>query len=315
MTRWRNLLFGIWLVLFAVPGLYAQDSSIWRRVADGYFTVYFQPEDSLNAKTILAILREEYPLIRHDMDAELNIPVGLFIAPSFQSFTRLTGGAVPHWGEAVADPIRQIIVIKSPRWARPSDALRTIVIHELIHLMTGQMAGPVRVPRWLNEGLAIYFSGETQYLEARQVSRAQLTRQLIPLESIDAVLSFEQNKAHLAYAESFLAVSFLIEQYGENSIPILLNHLRKSGDFRMAFQKTYGQPFFQFEKEWRYYLKEKYRWSIFLEFETIVWGGIVLLFFIAVLAIFYRNRRTMARWEAEESSSSSSPYISGDPGA
>ena len=272
----------------------------WRVYPLEQFNIYYQPEDSLNAVAIGQILKTEYPAIARELETSLPSPVGLFIAPSYRSFLRLTGGAIPHWGEAVADPIRQIIVVKSPRWTNSADNIKTIIIHETVHILVGQIVGEARVPRWLNEGLAVYFSGDTNYFGGKEISRAQLTRQLIPLETIDAVLGFEKNKAHLAYQEAYFAVVYMIEQYGESAIPELLRNLRTSGNFNVAFRMTFGQSLYQFEQEWRLYLEEKYRWSFFVEFEAFLWAFIVLLFLLAFLMILRRNRKTVAQWDAED---------------
>ncbi len=299
MLRW--LLRGGLILFLLVTTAGAQNRSIWRNLSVAPFNIYHQPEDSLNAEAVARILREEFPLVRYDLDVALDTPVGIFIAPSYQSYLRLTGGAIPHWGEAVADPQKQIIVLKSPRWARSSGTLKTLVMHEVMHIVLGQMTDHAPLPRWFNEGVAIYFSGEPGYLEGRIISRAQVANQLIPLDAIDAVLTFQQGRAHLAYFESFLAVSFMVEQYGESAIRELLETVRRVRDFRYAFQKTFGQTLPAFEREWRFYLEKKYRWSIFLEFDTLLWLGIIVLFLLIFIIILIRNRRTMARWEAEDS--------------
>ncbi|MDQ7065598.1 MAG: peptidase MA family metallohydrolase [candidate division KSB1 bacterium] len=299
MLRW--LLWGYCLILWLAAPVTGQNRSIWRNLPSKPFNIYHQPEDSLNARAIANILREEFPLIQHDLEFELQSPVGIFIAPSYQSYLRLTGGAIPHWGEAVADPQKQIIVLKSPRWARSSGSLKTLVMHEVMHIVLGQMTNHAPIPRWFNEGVSIYFSGDPGYLEGKTISRAQVTKQLIPLDAIDAVLSFKQGKAHLAYFESFLAVTFMVEQYGESAIAKLLENLRTVRDFRFAFQKTFGQTLPSFEREWRFYLEKKYRWSIFHEFDTLLWLGIIVLFFLVFFIILIRNRRTLSKWEAEDS--------------
>ncbi len=296
----RLVLLSLFLFLGMRPVLAGQNSSIWRIYPIEHFNIYYQPEDSLNARKVGRILQSEYPSISHDLQVSLASPVGLFIAPSYQSFLRLTGGAIPHWGEAVADPIKQIIVLKSPRWSVSTANLKTIVIHETVHVLLGQIVGSARIPRWLNEGLAVYFSGETGYFGGKQISRAQLTKQLIPLETIDAVLSFEQNKAQLAYQEAYYAVVYMVEQYGESAIPELLRALRKYKNFHVAFQRTFGESLYQFEQEWRYYLKKKYRWSIFMEFESLLWVLIFVLFVLVFVILLYKNRKTVARWDAED---------------
>ena len=127
-----------------------------------------------------------------------------------------------------------------------------------------------------------------------------MTKQLLPLDQIDAVLSFKTVKAHLAYQQAYLAVVYIVERYGESALPELLRSLREKGEIHAAFRATFGLSLEQFEAEWRAYLKQKYRWSLLREFDTFLWVFIVLLFFIAVAVIIRRNRKTASRWERED---------------
>lgn len=302
----------LWWVFFLLGGLVAAEKApaqkpAWRTLSTKYFNVYYQPDDSLNALSIGHILVEEYPPVSNELEVILDSPIGVFIAPTKASFIKLTGGHIPHWGEAVADPTKQLMIVKSPRWSRPSENLRIIIIHELVHILVQKRAQNAAVPRWLNEGLAIYFSGETSHFGGKEVSRAQLTEQLIPLETIDHVLTFESLRAHLAYQEAYLAVVHMVEQYGESALPALLQALAETNDIDAAFRKTFGVSIKQFELEWRYYLKKKYKWSVLSEFEGLLWVGLVLLFLLAFVLLLVRNRRTVARWEAEEDMPAGSP--------
>lgn len=299
----RALLCVLFAGLWSASG--AASEPTWRTFATRYFNIYYQPSDSLNAIQAADILADELPVISRELNVALESPIGVFIAPTRSSFIKLTGGNVPHWGEAVADPAKQIIILKSPRWSRPSMNVRIILVHELVHILVQKRAGNASVPRWLNEGMAIYFSGETSHYGGKEVSRAQLTDQLIPLATIDQVLSFETLRAQLAYQESYLAVVYIADQYGESALPKLLQSLSEASDLNLAFQKTFGLSVLQFEREWHAYLKQKYHWSIFSEFESVLWIGATLLVFLAFWLIVRRNRRTVKKWEEEEQPSSS----------
>ena len=299
MKTWL-LITGNCLLLLFTGAAQAQSQSAWRIFPIENFNIYYQPEDSLNALHIARILLAEYPPISRELEVTVASPIGLFIAPSLGSFNKLTGGAIPHWGGAVADPNKQLIILKSPRWSQQNRSLRQIIIHEVVHILVGRLAGNAHVPRWLNEGIATYFAGETGYAEGKELSRAQLTKQLIPLDNIDAVLSFKTLKAHLAYQQAYLAVVYIAERYGESALPELLRALREKGEIHAAFRATFGLSLEQFETEWRAYLKQKYRWSFLREFDTFLWVFIVLLFLIVVAVIIRRNRKTVSRWERED---------------
>ena len=73
--------------------------------------------------------------------------------------------------------------------------------------------GPNPIPRWFDEGLAVYYSGERGLASSSLISKALLSNSIIPLEEIDEVLTFHKEKAQLAYQESFTAITFLIEEF------------------------------------------------------------------------------------------------------
>jgi len=70
----------------------------------------------------------------------------------------------------------------------------------------------VKAPVWLNEGLAIYKAREWTFFLISILTKASLTDRLIPLPVF--ILSFpaEEEPAELAYAESFMFISFLINK-------------------------------------------------------------------------------------------------------
>lgn len=288
------------LIFVAIEAAGMQTTSLdWVVFHSDRFNIFFQQGDSVNARKILSILQAEYPSISTELRADVTAPIGVFLAPNARKFNQLTGGAIPHWGEAVADPHKQLIIIKSPRWKNPSGDLRVILVHELVHVLTGAAVEQRRVPRWLGEGLAIYYSGETSHFGGEKLSKAQLSKQLIPLRQIDLVLNFGQTKAELAYQQAYLAVLYLIEAYGQDAVPLLLSALREHESIDDAFRATLGLTLEQFEQEWQREMQKKYRWSFLIDFETYLWLFIVLLFLLAFAGMLMRRRRIIRQWEDE----------------
>lgn len=299
MRRLSYLLLSL-VLLCALEGAAQPSQPVWLREDAELFNLFYQAEDSLNAQQLARTLREELPAMRAELGAASDTPISLFIAPTRRLFDQLTGGAIPQWGEAVADPQKRVIVFKSPRWSTSQGKWRTTIIHELVHVLVGEIVGPALVPHWLTEGLAVYFSGDVAYIGGEELSKAQLSDQLIPLTKIDKMLEFGRMKAHLAYQESYLAVVYILETYGNTALHALLEALRKRGRIDPALREAFGVSLLQFEREWQHYLRKKYSWSFLVDFESYLWVLILLLFFLAVLAVAVRKRRTIARWEDEQ---------------
>ena len=66
----------------------------------------------------------------------------------------------------------------------------------------------VNIPRWFHEGMAMALSGEIDSDAPVTLSKAVLSRKLLPLDSIKYVNRFKRDKAHLAYCQSHFAVQF-----------------------------------------------------------------------------------------------------------
>jgi hypothetical protein len=306
-SRWALSLFAV-AAFWSVSAASAQqkaDEVAWHSIESKPFLVHFPQEDQQTAEKVLESLQTVYPELAASIGAELQPPTRVFITPSQEVFDNFTGGVVPHWGEAVADLRRRLIVLKSPRWSRPSRQLHILVIHELTHLLLAEALDGAQAPRWFNEGLAIFYAKDPSYAEATLVSRALLSGEMIPLEHIDDLLNFQQTKAQLAYQESYLAVRFILERWGPEGLRKLVEAFRSSPDLDTSFKTALGIDFVDFQSDWYDFIRKNYRWHFLLEFDTYIWFLILFLFIAAFIAIRLRNLRTLRRWQREESLSGS----------
>jgi hypothetical protein len=62
----------------------------------------------------------------------------------------------------------------------------------------------------------------------------------------------------LAYAEGYSAVSYLMEQYGRDTLKELMNSYRKGVSTDEAFASAMNKSSLEFEREWEDWLKTKY---------------------------------------------------------
>ena len=295
---WRLLYSAILIFLIFNPGAQAQQSP-WQSLNNSSFRIYYQDRDSRNAVQLQKILKENFFSINYEIKAELETPIQVYIAPTESGFQRMTQSALPHWSEAVALPSHQQIIVKSPRWHRSSQQLQTILNHELVHVLSGIATGHNRLPRWFSEGLAIYVSGDWRYIEGKELPHAVTSGKIIKLSDIDAVLSFQQLQAALAYQESFAAVKYIVDTYSHKTLPKLLENIAATEDFQRGFHKSFGFTTAQFERELFDFLEEKYKYSFFLDFENWLWGGMLVLFFLAVAIRKFHNRKKIKQWQED----------------
>ena len=96
-----------------------------------------------------------------DLGIDFEERTKVYLAPSFRKFQEIQpGGEIPSWAIGVAYPSLNLIIIKSPRAIKRGHIdLIKVFKHEFTHIALGRaFKGREKVPRWLDEGLAMYES-------------------------------------------------------------------------------------------------------------------------------------------------------------
>lgn len=269
----------------------------WQYHSTARFVIAFSPEQRNLALQVLAEVQSEDRQLAERLQFMPARTITVYLCPTQSSFDRMTGGIIPHWGEAAADPAHWRIFLKSPRL---SEGKHITIKHELVHLLLAELAHPQRVPRWFNEGAAILLSGETQHIEPALISRAMATNSLLTFDDLEAMLAFPREKAGLAYSESYHAVNFLVRRHGFVALKKFAQALALFPAPAQAFQYAFGEDLFDFEVAYFDYVREHFRWY-FLSDENILWGvGLFVLFMAAYIVTRLRTRKKAAAWEDEE---------------
>jgi len=291
---WTRFILLLALLCGLAPGLYALETT-----ASEHFVVYHHQDHARLVESLLRNLEKTYPLVSMDVGYTLNRPVRVYLTASSGEFQALTSGTIPDWGIGCAYPDSSLMVLKADAEIMSRGNLEEIAVHELTHIVLNQAVGDARIPRWLDEGLAMYESREWSFGQGFTMAKAVFTRSVIPLHRIDAVLTFDRDKAQLAYTESFLAVSYLIQEYGLESFHRIIRRLAATDDIDRAFMDTIGLRYREFEMLWSRHVARRYGWVSFLTDSYYLWIGISVLFILAFLIKKYRAKRTMERWETE----------------
>jgi SpoIID/LytB domain protein len=135
--------------------------------------------------------------------------IEIFINETTGDFVGRTGQ--PPWAAAASKGSR--IELQPLTVLKRRNVLSTTVRHELVHVVIDSMGGG-RTPRWLAEGLAIYFAGEGP-LVSRNAGRSAITTDEVE-QKLATAKSPEQMKA--AYAAAYSEVRRLINSEGESNV-------------------------------------------------------------------------------------------------
>ena len=127
----------------------------------------------------------------------------------------------------------------------PADTVR----HEFGHILNAA-AGEgtlVKLPLWLDEGLAVY-AQEKQDDYSAAFDAASRRQKLIPFRDMATPVS-DQNQVILQYGESYRMVKYLIDKFGQAKLIAMLAATKKDTRFDVALKNTYGFDLDGFEKE------------------------------------------------------------------
>ncbi|HNY89909.1 MAG TPA: peptidase MA family metallohydrolase [bacterium] len=286
------------LLAFSFAATASTEGVSYLRHCSGTLCIYYTIEDSRLLEETRSILERAAEEIAHDLQLVPRDTLRVMIVPTRESFRDYLRGHMPEWTQAFAVPATSTMMVRSPRWDRPESSYSQSLVHELLHLLLHQRLGNRELPRWLDEGLAIFYSEHEQYEKRSRISRALATGSLIPLQEIDEVLNFHRDRAQLAYEQSYSAVRYLLATYDIEALRAILDGYAAGESSDAILMRATGSTMSGFEEEWRGHLEKTEKWLWLSEVDELIWLALPLLFLIVVLLVRRRNRRQLREWES-----------------
>lgn len=211
------------------------------------------------------------------------------------------GAPFPKYASGVAySGIGLVLLTILPDNANAHHDLGEIFRHELAHVALSDAVGGRPLPRWLNEGFAIYASGETSFTRHQTLFTATVSDQLLPLERLERTFPTDTVGVSVAYAQAADVVRFLIRRQEEQRFLGLIERMNRGDDFQRALRDAYGLDLATLEYEWREDAKRRYTFWPVVFSGSIIWAGVIGLFVMAWRRRKKRDKATLARWEQEE---------------
>ena len=215
----------------------------YRREEGPFGTVYFRPterreRDEMTAEVAAALARIESRLGRRR-----GRPFSAVLAPGAAEFSRiyraLSGRRPEGWIAGVAFPGKDLLVVRGEVFSflkPPGDRPLAVLEHELVHLVIHRREG-VDVPRWLDEGLALWAARQFPGPEDEAfLSGLARVGGLYSLQSLEREMPQSHELASLAYEESVLWVEWLKQRFGPEVTGDLLDSLERGAPFASALE-------------------------------------------------------------------------------
>jgi Peptidase MA superfamily len=211
------------------------------------------PLRTLLADETRAAYREARGWFGTDVEGPMTIA---WVTEPSELAARAGGDPGPVAGLAIA---RQgLIVLYAPALQSRPDRIRGVLRHEVCHLVfaAATARADLEPPRWLNEGVAMRWSGEwdlgNSYLsdQAKLLRDAGAAGQLMPLQHLET--SFPSGPFfHVAYAQSRSFVDWMVRRGGEDALLAFIDRLGEDEDPEPAFEAVFGLPLADAEEAWR----------------------------------------------------------------
>jgi hypothetical protein len=202
-------------------------------------------------------------------------------------------------GVAYASLHLVILSLTAPVGAEATD-LGEVFRHELAHVALEDAVQGHHIPRWFNEGLAVYESGESRTLRVRTLWDATLSRTVVPLSDLDRDFPSEGLQVGVAYAESADFVRFLLRDGDQVRFAGLIDRARKGEPFERALSDAYGTDLRKLEFQWRQEIAKRYSLWPVLFGGSFLWVVAIALAAVGWVKKKRHARAVLARWERED---------------
>ncbi|HEX7949442.1 MAG TPA: peptidase MA family metallohydrolase [Candidatus Limnocylindrales bacterium] len=255
VARWRLTATDDPLDIVLGPALrltYADDRFSWQTEAGSLVRVHWYDGSAEFGRRALKIGEDAVRNASDLLGVSDSRPVDFYVYADQGAFYDALGPETREnvGGEADAS-IRTLFALIPP--SQINDAwVGTVIPHELTHLVIDTAAGnPYHfLPRWLNEGLAIYESQGYGTSDRGLVRDAVSAGTLIPLDGLVGQFPTSADGFFLAYAESVAAVSFMVRTYGSDALVALVRSYKDGRTDDEAFRKGLGVDAEAFGSAW-----------------------------------------------------------------
>jgi hypothetical protein len=234
--------------------LYMDERHDWQTLSNERLTLYWYKGDRAFGEALFDQANRTLDQIESEAGVKVEVPVKIFIYGSFADLHDAIAVGSQEWtgGQAFTD--QGVVVIG----VSPDDLDYGLIAtpHELTHLVIHQATdNPFGdIPRWLDEGLAVYMSGELDapWRDYRDmVARSARQDKLMTLQTLSSSFPADPEQAGLAYAESGSVVEFIIKHYGQKAMAHLLEIFSQGSLYDDALEQALGVDTWGLDTAWR----------------------------------------------------------------
>lgn len=229
------------------------DRFSWREVSDGAVRLRWYAGDEPFADDLLSSTQRALDQLSADAGVPIDQQIKVFLYANQRDFLSALRPTAQEWagGQAFSD-LGIVVAAVEPNEAGLAYGRRVLpheVSHVVVHRMTANPYGDL--PRWLDEGLAMYAEGPLEATYEQALSRAKSENRLHSVQSLSSNFPTDAQAALLSYAQSHSLVKFIVERHGPDRLQNLLLILKEGSAYNPALEAALGVDSDGLETQWR----------------------------------------------------------------
>lgn len=267
-----------------------------------YVNVHGGGDDHATVRRLADHAARSLPSLAARIGVAPGADIDVYLASEQSQFDAMQPGIPPEWADGTAWPNWGMVFLRAPS-IRPGTAepLEQVLDHELVHILVGRAFAPRTPPRWLQEGLAQFWTGELSPKVANRLSTVVFGRErLFSLNQLSGSFYGDPVRAAEGYAAAADFMGFLTANYGDGAVRTLVAEMAGGKQFPEALRVVTGKDMDVVESEWRGRWTSSSAVLQALISTDVLWGLAGGLAIIGAFRVRRRARRTLDRWDREE---------------
>ncbi len=203
--------------------------------------------------------------LKKELNWGLDLKPTVVLVASKKFFERISG---TRYAVGLAIPDKNTIAINIVPLFSKTYMMLEVFKHELCHLVLHRHIKSSFLPRWLDEGVAQWASGNLGelllYEDSFRSMKLNMARLAVPLEYLSSSFPSDPQGLFLAYEESLSFVNYIVKNYGKDGLILILEKLAQGDDVEDAFWQVLSKSFDVVEDEWIDSIRNENRWLLWL---------------------------------------------------
>ena len=225
----------------------------------------------------------------------IDLPVNIVIIEDDKDYLKYINSKqeIIEFSDAFYTMKNQTIYLRDPKRNIRFVRLQQILLHEYIHHFVYHFFS--NAPLWFHEGMAVYYSEGISEKREMQFVFDRISGDSIPLKKMKYQYPSKQLRWNSFYAKSALAVRYLSSKK-KTAFYRFWEQADQLENFDLFFLNSFFQTQDDFSIEFEEFATHHYYMLLTLALSSLIWAGLPILFFIALIRRKFKENKIKKRW-------------------